>query len=168
MSPPARLGCNFGWIFPLAALHGAPAANGGEMFQPLLGHGGCSGMPVTNLPPHQGNCLQHHVGPQQATSSHTPGFLATGRMRRRRASTAGMAAVMVEEGVKVLAVHSLAVPHVGNRGSLFPALAPRACIKPTVCSWNGSAGANPLHVCSLALGERRGNEAGPTSTSLTG
>lgn len=64
---------------------------------------------------------------------HTPGFLATGRMRRRkRASTAGMAAVMVEEGVKGLAVHILAVPHVGYRGSLLPALAPRACIKPTV------------------------------------
>lgn len=56
----------------------------------------------------------------------------------------------------------------GSRGSLLPALAPRACIKPTVCSWNRSAGANPLHVCSLALGERRGNAAGPISTSLTG
>lgn len=28
------------------------------------------GMPVTNLPPHQGDCLQHHAGPQHATSSH--------------------------------------------------------------------------------------------------
>lgn len=54
-SSPAWLGCNCGWIFPLAALHGAPAANGGEMLQSLLED--APGMPMTNVPPHQGYCL---------------------------------------------------------------------------------------------------------------
>lgn len=114
------------------------------------------GMPVTNLPPCQGDFLRRRAGPQRATSSHPgpPGHRdeeeekEEGKHCRHGSSCGG-------EGAKGLAMRSLGVPQVGQQR--LPA------------SSSGSKGlhrANSLpsgmdqlvqtliHVCSPTQGER--------------
>lgn len=72
-------------------------------------------MPMTNLPPCQGDFLRHRAGPQSAISSHPrlPGHREEeeeeeGKHCRHGSSCGG-------EGAKGPAMHSLGVPQVGQQ-----------------------------------------------------
>lgn len=112
-SPPARLGCNLAGSFPLLPSTAFLLQTEGKRSSHCRDTEDAPGMPMTNLPPCQGDFLQHGAGPQHATSSHPglPGHTddeeeEEGKHCRHGSSCGG-------EGAKGLAMHSLGVSQVG-------------------------------------------------------
>lgn len=141
------------WLdLSLAALHGAPVANRGEMFQLWWDTEDAPGMPVTNLPPFQGDFLHHHAGPQRATSSHPglPGHRGKEEEKHcRHGSSHG------GEGVKGLAMRSLGVPQEGQWRLPAPSSGSKGLHQAkSLPSATDQLVQTLFHICSLMQGER--------------